>query len=137
MAKVIIVPEAADTRNQVHMLIALNKAAGAAVIISQCLHARKEGVEDGSDEGTVRCLDCGATAGKPGTDECPHGADGRTCGEGCPCVNCHGAKSGACCDHPGRDTCDDSCPSPTSEVATHLCCNTCPDPCPMAAKEQS
>lgn len=83
MARVIIIPEANDTRNQIKMLIGLNKTTGAAVIVSQCLHFRQEGVEDGTDEGTSCCRDCGATGKLDAVPEAV-GADHQRA-DGCQC----------------------------------------------------
>ncbi len=112
MARVIIVPDAKDSRGQARVLIALNRAAGAAVIISQCLHTRKEGVEDGTDEGAVRCTDCGAT-GKPGTGP----SVDHDCTAGSPegCLGCADDESApdACNHHPeGCPPHSAACPDP-------------------------
>jgi len=114
MARVVVIPEATDNVTEVAMLIRVVRATGAAVIMSHCLHYRTTSKED--DTVSV-CTDCGAIAPGPNaavdlepaaTAECPHGADGRTCGTGCLCEPCHGKPDGtasakpanACSDHP-------------------------------------
>ncbi len=59
-------------------LVAADEAAKA------CLHPEKETALDGS---SVVCSACGVDLSESG--DCPHGADGRVCEEGCSCIPCH------------------------------------------------
>ncbi len=49
-----------------------------------CLHPNVESLEDGSN---AVCASCGVDLSQSG--DCPHGASGRTCEEGCGCIPCH------------------------------------------------
>ena len=49
-----------------------------------CLHPNIESLADGSNP---VCAACGVDLSQSG--DCPHGADGRTCEEGCGCIPCH------------------------------------------------
>ena len=49
-----------------------------------CLHPNTESMSDGSNP---VCAACGVDLSQSG--DCTHGADGRTCEEGCGCIPCH------------------------------------------------
>ena len=49
-----------------------------------CLHPNIESMSDGSNP---VCAACGVDLSQSG--DCTHGADGRTCEEGCGCIPCH------------------------------------------------